>query len=216
MKSLSVLVLVLCCLSAATFIFVAVAQLPYVITNDSEGWGSMIFSYFTGPLLAGGTLLFGVIPSTLMFWRGGKQTRDRISLCISGITVGLVVLTCVLIEPLRRAVIFRRFELAWQIALAGATGIAVLALVLAGMRSTRKASRWFSIVAIGIGLAPILLHWACVSTISLYQEYRPPTCLLASVVPLIVSGTAVWLSLRVLPGGPQHEYGLRGSSAIHR
>ena len=107
-KGLSIGTLILACLSLAAFVFVAVSYLPYAITKDSEGWGSMIFRCWLGPLLGGGILLFAVAPSAILFWKGGRQKRDRISLAISGVAFGLVALTWVLIEPLRHAIIFGR------------------------------------------------------------------------------------------------------------
>lgn len=72
------------------------------------GWGSMIFKIMIGPALAGGTLLFAVVPSAVLFWKFGRHTRDRMSLWISTVTLGAIVLTWVFIEPLRHAVIFGR------------------------------------------------------------------------------------------------------------
>jgi len=108
-RILSSFVFLLCCVAAGSFIFVAITQLPYAITKDSEGWGSMIFMFYVAPLIGGGSLLFGVIPSGLLYWRGRKGL-DRISLYISSITLGLVVLTWVLIEPVRHWMIFERYR----------------------------------------------------------------------------------------------------------
>jgi hypothetical protein len=110
-KILSITVLGLACLSAAAFVFVAVTQLPYTVTKDSEGWGVLIFWCQTGPLLAGATLLFAVAPSALLFLKGGRTRRDKISLIIALLTLGAIVLTGLLIDPLRHLIIFE--ELKW-------------------------------------------------------------------------------------------------------
>ena len=87
------------------FAFVAVTQLPNAITKDNVGLGAMFFKCWTGPLLAGETLVFAVVPSILLVWTGGQQRRDRVSLCISASTLGLILLAWLLVEPLRQAVI---------------------------------------------------------------------------------------------------------------
>jgi len=102
----SILVLITSCAVAGCFLFLCGTELPYAITQDSEGWGILIFRYYFAPMLAGGALLLGVVPSALLFWKGGRHRRDRLSLCISGGTLGLVVLTWLLIGPVRHLLIF--------------------------------------------------------------------------------------------------------------
>jgi hypothetical protein len=99
-------VLIASCVAAGAFLVIFVTQVPHTVTQDSEGWGVLIFRYYFAPFLAGGSLVFGVIPSALLFWKGGRGKRDRLSLCISGGTLGVIVLTWLLIEPLRHLLIF--------------------------------------------------------------------------------------------------------------
>ncbi len=107
-KATSIGVLILACFAALLFLWLAVCDLPYAITRDSEGWGVMLYKIWYGPLLAAGILFFAVLPSAFLFLMGGRQTRDRISLMVSMTTLGLIVLTWILSEPLRQLIIFGR------------------------------------------------------------------------------------------------------------
>lgn len=102
---LSKIVLGICIVSVVILIFVAATQLPYAISNDSEGWGSMIFRYYTAPLLGGAILGFGIIPSAIL--RHKYQRRiDLISIYISTIALGLLIVLWLITEPLRQWIIF--------------------------------------------------------------------------------------------------------------
>jgi hypothetical protein len=59
-------------------------------------------AYLTGvvPLLGGGTLLFCVVPSAVLYARG-RQRSDLVSLWISGASVAVIALEAVLLLPLR-------------------------------------------------------------------------------------------------------------------
>jgi hypothetical protein len=103
---LSAAVFVASILSAVAFVFVAFTELPYAVTQDSEGWGSMIYRYRTAPLIAATTLLLAVVSSALLRSKE-KAQLDRISLLTASITFGLVVVSWLIIEPLRNWVIFR-------------------------------------------------------------------------------------------------------------
>lgn len=108
-RALSILVFGLCCIAAVSLLCITIATLPQIIhalTIDSEGWGVWFFQMIA-PLMAAGTLLLGVIPSALLY-RKDRQRLDRISLCISSILLGLVVLAWIAAEPLRHWVIFGR------------------------------------------------------------------------------------------------------------
>ncbi len=101
----SILVCFLSCVAAAAYALVALLMLPYGIMKESEGWTSMIFRFGVAPVIGGGALLLGVIPSAILYTRG-RQRIDLISLCVSGATFGLVLATWLFIEPLRQSIIF--------------------------------------------------------------------------------------------------------------
>ncbi len=88
----------------------------------------------------------------------------------------------------------------WLGALAVSGLTALVASVLAGMRRTRKAARRFSIVSVGISLAPFVVLLANAEPIRHYAQHDLPVLLIGSLVPLLLSGVAVWLSRRALPG----------------
>lgn len=104
-RDFSILVCFLSCVAAAAFVLFASLMLPYGITKESEGWTSMIFRFAVAPVIGGGALLAGVIPSGILYARG-RQRIDLVSLCISGATLALVVTTWLVIEPLRQSIIF--------------------------------------------------------------------------------------------------------------
>ena len=103
--ALSIAVFVASCLVTAYFLFVAVTAIPYAVTQDSEGWGTMVFKCFYGPIIAGVALLFGVIPSAILFTKGHGRL-DRVSLWMSTTTLSLVIVVWALIEPMRNWIIF--------------------------------------------------------------------------------------------------------------
>ena len=149
-KACSNLVLILCCLLGATFLVASAVILPHAVTHDSEGWESMIFKLMVCWPLAGATLLLGIAPSALMFWRGGRRTIDCISLWVSGTTLVFTMLALLLVQPLRRAIIFRQSDELWSLRFflipAGAAILFALAVALGscairGLRRSSQAGR---------------------------------------------------------------------------
>lgn len=69
---MSIGTLILAFLMLAALLYLAVSYLPHAITEDSEGWGSLIFRCWLGPMLAGGILVLAVVPSAVLFERGGE------------------------------------------------------------------------------------------------------------------------------------------------
>lgn len=88
-RRLSAAVLALCCLMAAISSFISVVS----FLADTEGWGEVMFIVILAPAVAGGTLIFGVLPSAILFWKQGRNRLDRVSLWISGCTLAILVLT---------------------------------------------------------------------------------------------------------------------------
>lgn len=113
----SILVLVVCFLLAAIFLIASIMILPHAVVHDSEGWSAMVFLIVVCPCLAGATTLFGVIPSILLFWKGGRRTIDGISLSISWTTLTLIILGFFLVEPLRKAIIFKQSDEFWSLSI---------------------------------------------------------------------------------------------------
>jgi len=62
-RALSIVTFVLCCLMAAVFVFVAVTEILYAVTQDSEGWGAIIFRRLTGPAIAGEPSFWALFPA---------------------------------------------------------------------------------------------------------------------------------------------------------
>jgi hypothetical protein len=103
----SIFVFLLCSVAAGTavgFVVVLWPQIIYAITKESEGWGVWFYEGIA-PFLAGGTLLLGVLPSAILY-RNGRRRLDAISLGLSSLLLGLIVLTWLLAEPLRHWIIF--------------------------------------------------------------------------------------------------------------
>jgi tetratricopeptide (TPR) repeat protein len=146
-KAFSILVLVLCCLLSATFVVASARILPHAVIYDSEGWESMFFGLMVCPPLAGGTLFLGILPSALMFWKGGRRTIDCISLWVSGTTLALIGLALLLLEPSRQAICFRQSDVLWTLGFfLVPVGVAILfTLVLAlgtlAVRGLRRSSQ---------------------------------------------------------------------------
>jgi hypothetical protein len=78
------------CVSWVAVILSAVATVMCVsIIRDQSGWAAIGFSFFVAPALVGGSLLLGVIPSGILYYRG-RQRIDLLSLWMSS-TAGLAV-----------------------------------------------------------------------------------------------------------------------------
>ena len=99
-----------------------------------------------------------------MFWRGGRRTIDCISLWVSGTTLVFTMLALLLVQPLRRAIIFRQSDELWSLRFflipAGAAILFALAVALGscairGLRRSSQAGRAriarMSLCAGGIG-----------------------------------------------------------------
>ena len=89
-RPFSTLVFWVCSIQAALGLF-ATAFWYEGITKDTEGWSSMAFISAVVPLLGGGILLFGIIPSAVLYFRS-HQRWDLISFRISSITLGVIAL----------------------------------------------------------------------------------------------------------------------------
>lgn len=94
------------CVAAGIFIYTAVAEFPYWISRDSEGWGSYFYKRLFAPVLAGGTFLLGVFPSAMIYGFQGRKRIDLISLYISGLTFGMIIISWIIIEPVRQMIMF--------------------------------------------------------------------------------------------------------------
>jgi hypothetical protein len=105
-RMLSPTILAISCLGAATLAYMAITRLHFAICEDGEGWTVFGFCVIYGPVLAACMLLLGVVPAAILY-RKGRNRRDLISLCISGITLALIVAAWFLLDPLRRWIIFK-------------------------------------------------------------------------------------------------------------
>ena len=83
----------------------AITRLHFAICEDSEGWAVFAFGVIYGPALAACTLLLGIVPAAILYAKG-RNRRDVTSLCISGLTLALIVAAWFLLDPLRRWIIF--------------------------------------------------------------------------------------------------------------
>jgi hypothetical protein len=87
----------------------------------------------------------------------------------------------------------------WLVALAVSGIISLVACVLSSIRRTRKTARRFCLVSMVTSLAPFVVLLMYADPISHYGRRELPIFLLLSLVPLLGSGLAVWLSRRALP-----------------
>lgn len=86
--------------TAAALTLFASASLFNDLTRGSEGWGTMVFTHFIVPFLGGGTALFCVIPSTILYFRS-RQRGDLVTLWISSASVGIILVEWILLFLLR-------------------------------------------------------------------------------------------------------------------
>jgi len=103
-RILSIVIFCLCCLLAAGVLCFSPSFI-YTIRVDSEGWGSKFFGLFAVPVIAGSVPL--LIASVVLYCKGSRRL-DLASTVISGVTLGVVILAWVLVEPLRQWIIFGR------------------------------------------------------------------------------------------------------------
>jgi hypothetical protein len=102
--ALSILVSLLSWLFALAFFVFAFTQFPYIIGRDSEGWGSMLYRS-ASPILILINLILCVLPASLLYFTQHNRI-DKLSLYASIATLCMLVLTWLLIEPLRYLIIF--------------------------------------------------------------------------------------------------------------
>ncbi len=162
-NAISIFILFLCCLLAATFLVVSVWMLPHELLHDSEGWGMMLVGFIDVPLLAG-TGLLGALPSAMAFWLGGRRKIDRISLCISVATFALIAMTLLVAEPVRAAIIFRRYDSLWLVGFFLATAGAAILFALAiparlGLHRGTEGGRGIGLVRLCFGAAGAVCAW---------------------------------------------------------
>jgi hypothetical protein len=103
-KAISIVVLSLCILAAASVV-VMTPTFVRITSNDSEGWGSYFFGLGAVPLIAVNGLLLAI---GAILSRKNSRQLNLISVCVSGITLAVVVLAWILVEPLRQWIIFGR------------------------------------------------------------------------------------------------------------
>ncbi len=89
----------LCFTSAALALFASAFWLTSAV-RDSDAFAAIVFLTRVAPLLGGGTLLFCVVPSAVLYARS-RQRSDRVSLWISGTCVVTIALEAALLAPLR-------------------------------------------------------------------------------------------------------------------
>jgi len=65
----------------------------------------MFFLGIIAPALGGGTFLFCALPSAFMYLKR-RERCDLINLSISGVTVGVILIEALIMEPLRHQIIF--------------------------------------------------------------------------------------------------------------
>ena len=89
----------LCFVSAVLALFASAFWLTSAVRN-SEAFAAMAYLMGVVPVLGGGTLLFCVVPSAVLYVRG-RQQSDLVSLWISGASVAVITLEALLLLPLR-------------------------------------------------------------------------------------------------------------------
>jgi hypothetical protein len=74
------------------------------ILREKDGWGALAFQVFVDPVFFGIAFLFSLLPASFMFFRH-RHVRDRLSLCLSGFTLAVVVAETIYLfnTPLRGA-----------------------------------------------------------------------------------------------------------------
>ena len=89
----------LCFFSAVLVLFASAFWIESAV-GGSEGIAAGVFLGVVVPVLGGGTLLFCVVPSAVLYIKG-RQRWDLISLWISSISITVIALEAVLLLPLR-------------------------------------------------------------------------------------------------------------------
>ncbi len=89
----------LCFTSAILALFASAFWLQSAI-RDSEAFAAMAFLSAVVPVLGGGTLIFCVVPSAVLYARG-RRRWDLISLMTSSISIAVIAVEALLLFPLR-------------------------------------------------------------------------------------------------------------------
>ena len=87
----------------------------------------------------------------------------------------------------------------WAAVLLVAAGVALLAIILASIPRTRKATRWLSLVSLAVSFAPAAVLLWFHEPIASYGQRDIPFFVALSLLPIAMSGVAIWLSRRALP-----------------
>jgi hypothetical protein len=74
----------------AVFLAIIATVLWFGIVTNPDGWSGLGFMFMVAPIVGGISLLFGVIPSAILYFQK-RQRRDLLSLRMSGCSCLLVV-----------------------------------------------------------------------------------------------------------------------------
>ena len=86
----------------------------------------------------------------------------------------------------------------WAIALLITGGVALVAIILAWIHRTRKPTRWLPVASLVGGFAPAgVLLWFH-KPVASYAMRDLPVVLFISVLPIVMSALALWLSRRAV------------------
>jgi hypothetical protein len=94
-------------------------------------------------------------------------------------------------------------EMLWSATAIVAGIVALVALVLGISSRAGQGLRRFAVVALVLSFIPFLVLLGYSGPISSYASARAPIYMLLSVVPLVLSALAMWLTRRTPPGDSQ-------------
>ena len=91
----------------------------------------------------------------------------------------------------------------WAAIAAVVTIIALVAFILALRRRTEKRPRRLAVRSLLLSIAPSIVLVGYSDPISHYGTSEAPVLLMLSLIPVALSGAAVWLTRRIPPERPQ-------------
>ena len=89
----------------------------------------------------------------------------------------------------------------WAAALLVAAGVALVAIILASIHRTRKATRWLPLVSLVVSFAPAAVLLWFHEPVATYGQKDIPVLGALSLLPIVLSAVGIWLSRRSLPEG---------------